>query len=312
MTKAIVVDPSAIGRLAFHDVPDPAPGPNEAIVEVKATSLNLGEVRRAQSAEPGTRIGWDLSGVVSSAASNGLGPKVGARVVGLSTSFAWAEMVAVPVDALAEIPNSVTFAQAATLPVAGLTALHAVEHATRLLGRSALVTGASGGVGLFTCQIARLSGATVVGLVRRPETASLVEGHGARTVVVGDASSAAAHGPYRLIVESVGRGTLEKVLGFLGPDGVCVTFGSSAGGQIELSIGPFFSAPRASLHALRVFEELGLEPAAVGLDRLARLMAEGRLKAPIGVEAPATELGRLALDLYERRITGKAVLHFES
>ena len=80
---------------------------------------------------------------------------------------AWAEQVAVPTDRLAEIPASVTFAQAATLPIAGLTALRALEKGGLLLNKRVLITGSTGGVGLFAHQLARLSGAYVVGTARQ-------------------------------------------------------------------------------------------------------------------------------------------------
>ena len=82
---------------------------------------------------------------------------------------AWAERVNVPADTLAPLPDAVTFEQAATLPVAGLTALRAYEQAGLLLGKRVAVTGASGGVGLFALQLARLSGAHVTAIARRGE-----------------------------------------------------------------------------------------------------------------------------------------------
>src|SRR5882762_12036207 len=78
---AVVVDPEAPGRLVIRPVPDPAPDRGEAIVGVRAISLNRGEVRRSTMAAAGWRPGWDLAGTVERAASDGSGPKAGARVV---------------------------------------------------------------------------------------------------------------------------------------------------------------------------------------------------------------------------------------
>src|SRR6266852_4144485 len=178
--RAVLVDPDSPGRLAIKPLPVRAPMPSQALVRVKAISLNLGEVRRALTgAEAGYRPGWDLAGVVDQAAADGSGPPAGARVVGLLRSGAWAEVVAVPTDALAVLPEGVSLVQAATLPVAGLTALHAVGRGGELLARRVLVTGASGGVGHFACQLARLAGAHVVGVVRQASHEAVVREAGA-------------------------------------------------------------------------------------------------------------------------------------
>jgi NADPH:quinone reductase len=146
--------------------------------------------------EAGARLGWDLAGVVEQPALEGPGPAKGARVVGLLPSGAWAELAAVPTDALAELEPPVSFAQAAALPMAGLTALAAIEHGGSLIARPVLVTGASGGVGLIACRLASLAGATVVGQVRQPRSASFVEEAGAGYVVVDeDIAAAEAFGP---------------------------------------------------------------------------------------------------------------------
>ena len=150
------------------EVPDPTPRPDEALVEVKAFSLNRGETRRLQTLEAGTVTGWDLAGTVRQPAHDG-GPAAGARVVGLVNPGAWAELVAVKLEHLAELPEGISVEQAATLPVAGLTALRALEVAGFVLEKRVLVTGASGGVGRFAIQLANLAGAHVTGIARRAE-----------------------------------------------------------------------------------------------------------------------------------------------
>jgi len=183
---AVVVDPDAPGRLVIRSVPEPTPDRDEAIVRVRAISLNRGEVRRAGMAAAGWRPGWDLAGVVERAAADGSGPSVGARVVGFLPEGAWAQRVAVPKSALAELPDKVTFSQAATFPVAGLTALHALSKGGLALGRRVLVTGATGGVGDFAVQLARLAGAHVTANVRRADQIAAVRQLGAHEVVVGE------------------------------------------------------------------------------------------------------------------------------
>src|SRR5580698_9156026 len=166
--RAIVVDPAAPGRLAIKSVELRDPDRDEVGIKVTAISLNRGETRRAtQLAEPGWRPGWDFAGVIEREAADGSGPKAGTRVVGLLPSGAWAERVNCRSHAVAALPGAVSDAQAATLPVAGLTALHALRQGGLLLGRKVLIDGASGGVGHFACQLAAASGAIVWGHVRR-------------------------------------------------------------------------------------------------------------------------------------------------
>src|SRR3954453_8569261 len=124
--RAVVVDPAADGKLAIKRVELRDPDRDEVVVQVTAISLNRGETRRALTqAEPGWRPGWDFAGVVERAAADGSGPGAGTRVVGILPSGAWAERVNCRSHAVATLPDAVSDAEAATLPVAGLTAWHA-------------------------------------------------------------------------------------------------------------------------------------------------------------------------------------------
>jgi NADPH:quinone reductase-like Zn-dependent oxidoreductase len=315
MTKirAVIVDPNVPGRLALNEVAVPTLAPDEALVRVAAISLNRGEVRRSTSAEAGWRPGWDLAGIVETPAADGSGPPKGARVVGLRRSGAWAELVTVPTNFLAELPPSVSFAQAATLPVAGLTAYHALRKGGFLLGSKVLLTGASGGVGNFAIQLARLSGAQVVAHIRQASHEALVKEVGAHSVVIGeDLSGASEYGPYNLILDSVGGNILGAALGLLAEDGVLVTFGASAGSEVTFNVSRFYATGGASLYGLILFHELKHESASVGLKKLLSLVEVGQLRPPIEIEAPWTQVADIAQQLLDRRFTGKAVLHISS
>ena len=308
--RAVVADPERAERLVIQDVPAPSPAPSEAVVRVAAISLNRGETRRAMQSEIAWQPGWDAAGVVEHAAADGSGPPAGARVVGLMRSGAWAEQVAIPTNALAALPDGVSFAQAATLPVAGLTALYALKHGGLLLHRSVLITGATGGVGDFALQLARLAGARVVGHVRRSDQVAEVQQAGAHEVIVGgDLSEARDAGPYDLVVDSVGSKTLATALSQLGKGGVCVTLGVSAGAEVTFDVGQFFRLGRRSLYGFILFEEFGDDPASDGLARLAGLVAASQLRPNISVEAPWTDIASVAQQLIDRRYPGKAVLH---
>src|ERR1700719_1063385 len=202
--RAIVVDAATPGRLAIKPVELRDADRDEVLVKVTAISLNRGETRRAtQLAEPGWRPGWDFAGVVEREAADGSGPNIGTRVVGLLPSGAWAERVNCRSHAVAALPAAVSDAQAATLPVAGLTALHALRQGGLLLGRKVLVDGASGGVGHLACQLAAAGGAIVWGHVRRDEhRAQVAAWSGGRVVVGRELSAAKGEGPYWLILDA--------------------------------------------------------------------------------------------------------------
>ncbi|MDQ2671913.1 MAG: zinc-binding dehydrogenase, partial [Actinomycetota bacterium] len=222
---------------------------------------------------------------------------------------AWAELAAVPTDSVAVVADGVSFEEASTLPVAGLTALYALEEGGNLLGRTVLITGASGGAGQFALQLARAAGARVVGLVRREEHVRLVEEAGAHEVVVDESGVAAGEkGPYHLVLESVGGEVLGNALSMLAPDGTCVSFGTSATADVEFDARTFYLTGGARLYGFILFHEVLARPASQGLHRLALMVADGRLKPRIEVEAPWTELGEIAARLLERGYTGKAVL----
>lgn len=310
--RAVVVDPSAEGRLAIRPVDLRDPDRDEVRVRVTAISLNRGETRRAvQMAEPGWRPGWDFAGVVETAAADGSGPKAGTRVVGILPSGAWAERVNCRSHAVAALPDAVSDAQAATLPVAGLTALHALRQGGLLLGRSVLIDGASGGVGHLACQLAAAAGALVWGHVRRPEMRGAVAAYCGERVVLGpDLSAAKPHGPFWLILDSVGGDALSQALRMLAPGGTCVTFGVSAASTAAIGSREFFSTGGARLYGLTLFHELmSVERGGIGLALLAGEIARGRLKPEISVEAEWAEIGSIARRLLDREFAGKAVLH---
>jgi NADPH2:quinone reductase len=311
-TRAVVVDPSQADKLSLQNVGLPAAAANEVTVRVTAISLNRGEVNRAMlQPVAGARPGWDFVGRIEEQAFDGSGPRAGTRVVGMLGTGAWAEYIRAPSHAVAVLPDAVTDAQAATLPVAGLTALHALRQGGLLLGRKILVDGTTGGVGHLAVQLAAAAGAEVYGHVRRAEQKSMIaEWCGDRIIVASDLRAASPSGPYHLILDSVGGSALSAALTMLQPNGTCVTFGVSEAPTTTFESGAFFRQGAVRLYGLILFHELRtVEPAGEGLALLAAEVARGRLRPHIEVEAPWTEIATIARRLVAREFVGKAVLH---
>ncbi len=293
-------------HVALTEVDDPQPLPFEALVAVRAFSLNRGETRRLGEQPEGTIPGWDVAGVVERAAADASGPPEGARVVGITRSGAWAQRIALRTDHLAELPDGVSFAQAATLPVAGLTALRALEIAGFVLGKRVLVTGASGGVGRFAVQLAAQAGAHVTGVSRDADRARGLRELGASDVVYdldGDVT-------YDAILEGVGGASLSAAIGRVAGRGTIVSYASSDPSPVSFGARTLFGrAPGAVLRGLFVFEEIERTGTATAdLGRLAGLVAAGRLDCQIDLQASWRDPAPAIKALLDRRIAGKAVL----
>jgi len=300
---AVVNRPNGPEPVAIREVAEAQPKPNEAVVEVRAFSLNRGELRLFQVRPEGWRPGQDIAGVVVRQAADGSGPPAGARVVGLCDWEGWAERAAVPSHRIGTLPDNVSFEAAAALPVAGLTALRTLRHGAPLLGKRVLITGAAGGVGNLAVQLAARSGARVTAVVGSAERARVVEGLGAAQIVIG---IEAAEGRYALILEAAGGTSLAAALERIEPKGTIVIFGNSSGEPTPLDFRQFAEHQNARIQGFHYFTSEPEERFGPDLALLASLVADGSLE-PCVVAHDWRDLPRIGPLLRNRQIAGKAV-----
>ncbi len=304
--RALVAAPQSASKLEIREVADPELLSNEALVRVHAFSLNRGELKAVSGAADGFRPGWDLAGIVERAAADGSGPGKGTRVVGMVRAGAWAERAAVPTRTLAPLPDGVSFEDAPTLPIAGLTAMRCLEIGSPLLGRRVLVTGAAGGVGRFAIQLAKRGGAHVTGVIGSPERGAGLRELGADELVLG----IDPEGPhFDLILESVGGASLAAALARVATGGTIVSFGNSSNEPTTFDVRPFFLRSRVKLYGFIIFEEVAHTPFAPrALEHLASLVASGALQTERSSVRSWTDAATSLAELRDRRIAGKAVL----
>lgn len=173
------------------DAPEPEPGTGDVLVRTVATSINpVDDKTREGAIGEGTpplpmTLGWDLAGIVVDGGSSGLRP--GERVIAMSHQLGsgrgtWADLVALPARAVAPAAQTVSLAEAATLPLPGLTAWQTLDWLAVKAGERLLIAGAAGAVGGLALQIARARGVKVDALVSRDAQVAFAHEHGADLV----------------------------------------------------------------------------------------------------------------------------------
>ncbi|MET9499800.1 zinc-binding dehydrogenase [Streptomyces sp. NPDC006552] len=283
----------------------PRPATDEALVEVRAFSINRGEVFQLHGPlRPGHgRPGKDIAGIVVRAAADGSGPAAGTRVVGHPPAGGWAQYAAVPTHSLAALPDHLSYETAAALPLAGLTALRLLRVAGPVTGRRILLTGASGGVGHYVTELAVHAGAEVTAVTATPERGKHLAEFGA--TVVHD--PAHATGPYDIVLESVGGTSTPQSLALLRERGLMIWFGQASRQPAELSFFDFFKGPRSASVRHFHYEHFD-EPFGADLAELVHEVAQGRLHPRLGRVEDWRHTATALNDLRDRQITANAVL----
>jgi NADPH:quinone reductase-like Zn-dependent oxidoreductase len=293
--------------LEVAEVPRPEPIPSEVLVRVHASGVNQvdGIIRAGVFpliGQPPFILGWDVSGVVEEVVPGTSRFAPGDEVFGMPffprPASAYAEYIAAPSRQLARKPANIDHAQAAALPLAGLTAWQSlVDIADVQPGQRVLIHGGAGGVGHLAVQIAKARGAYVVATASAGKH-DFVRDLGADEVIDYQAVDfTTAVGDLDVVLEVIGGDYAERSVQVLRPGGLLVT-------AIERTDAELAAKVEA---ADRRFAGVSVEPDHVGLEALAELVESGRLRPHVSARVPMEEAPR-AHELLNTHLTGKVVL----
>jgi NADPH2:quinone reductase len=306
--------------LRYEDVPDPTPGPGQALIRVEAAGVNFIEVYQRRGlyrvplpATPGS----EAAGVVAALGDGVRDLAPGDRVASTNVAGAYAEYALAAAERLVKLPPGVTTRQAAAVMLQGMTAHYLATSTCPLApGDACLVHAAAGGVGLLLCQIAKRRGARVIGTVSTPAKAALAREAGADEVVPyhegtfeSEVRRLTEGRGVRVVYDSVGRDTFEQSLRSLAPRGMMVLFGQSSGPvgpfdpQVLNQLGSLFLTRPTLGHYVATREEL----LARANDVLGRV-ADGTLRVRVDRELPLSRAADAHRALESRATAGKLLL----
>jgi NADPH2:quinone reductase len=306
--------------LRIEELPDPAPGAGELVVDIEAIGVNFIEIYQREGLYTVQRPftpGSEAAGIVRSLGSGVTEFRVGDRVVSQSMRGAYASRAVVPADRAVKIPDGVSSKAAAAVFLQGLTA-HYLTTSTYPLkpGDSCLVHAAAGGVGLLLCQMAKKRGAFVVATASTPEKLELARAAGADETInytardfVADVKRSTGDAGVAVVYDSVGRATFEGSLNSLRRRGMLALFGQSSGPvppfdpQILNRKGSLFLTRPTLNDYVATRDEL--------VQRSSELFGwvkDGSLDVRIGAQFPLVTAADAHRALASRKTTGKVVL----
>jgi NADPH:quinone reductase-like Zn-dependent oxidoreductase len=325
--KAIVYCDYGLANLKLADIAKPTPTDDQVLVKVHAASVNpldwhfiegTPKIMRAMGVglrkPKDTRLGVDFAGIVEAVGKNVTQFKAGDEVFG-GRDGAFAEYVCPRADrAVAIKPANITFEQAASVNIAGITALQALRDKGKVQpGQKVLINGASGGVGTFAVQIAKSFGADVTG-VCSTRNVEMVRSLGADHVVdYTKEDFAKGDQRYDVILDNVPNHSLSECRRILNPQGKYVMVGGG-GPNDNRWIGPFGRVIQTLLVSPFVSQKMGMMMAELkksDLTILGDMMQSGKVKPVIDRTYKLSELPEAIRYLEEGHARGKVVITVE-
>ncbi|MGB9358827.1 MAG: NAD(P)-dependent alcohol dehydrogenase [Acidimicrobiia bacterium] len=306
--------------LQFDDIATPEVAANEVLVEVEAAGTHIGDwlvmnglpyLIRAMGYGVGgpknTVLGTEVAGRVASTGEGAQKFQPGDEVFGWCTG-SFAEFVSVPEDALALKPADASFEQAGALPISGLTALQAVRDKGRVKpGQNVMVIGASGAVGSFAVQIAKVFGAEVTG-VASTRNAEMVTKLGADRFVDYTTEDITETGrQYDVVIDTAGNRPLSDLRKALTRDGTLVIVGGS-GGRWLMGSGRSLRATLSSPFVSQTLRPFIAAPNQEDLLVLKELVESGEVTTVIDRTFPLDQAPDAMRYLGARHTQGKTVI----
>jgi NADPH:quinone reductase len=319
--KAVVVTKTGGPEvLEYKDVPKPELKPNQALVEIKAAGLNFIDVYFREGRYPTPLpfvVGQEAAGVISEIGAEVTDVKVGDRVAYSGLQGSYAEFAAVNADRLVNIPDGVSFEQAAALMLQGMTAHYLVKSTYPLkAGETLLVHAAAGGVGQLLVQMAKMIGAEVIATAGTEEKIQIAKQAGADHVILytkedfeAETKRITGGKGVHVVYDGVGKSTFDAGLRCLRPRGYMVLFGGASGAVppfdlIKLSqMGSLFITRPTLGHYIATREELEWRA-----NDVLGWVASGKLKVSIGQTYKLSDATQAHRNLEARKTTGKSLL----
>lgn len=308
--------------LKYREVPNPEPGPGQALVQIDACGVNFIDVYLREGRYPAQLPfvpGQEAAGTVIALGPDAPAdaPKVGDRVAWCHATGTYAEYAVAPFSQLIALPENISTRQAAAALLQGMTA-HYLAHSTYAIrpGDDVLIHAGAGGVGLLLIQMAKRLGARVLTTVSTGEKAALARHAGADEVIlytqedfVARVKQLTGGRGLPVVYDSVGKSTFEGSLACLRPRGLLALYGGSSG-----AVPPFDLIQLSTRGSLFVTRPTMKDYTATRAELeqrsgdVLRWVAEGNLKLRIEHTYPLSEAQQAHRDLEGRKTTGKVLL----